>query len=366
MKTELFLIITLFLLASCQTNKWTTKALRAPAQDEEQALRYMDKTTKNWLDGVSSHGGKCMSCHTTLPYAMARPAHGQSEELLSMRTAIEERVKLFDEVGFEGNVQPWYESFKKSSYSNESVMNAITLVYMDKGVAQGTEELGGSTKTALKLMWERQVKDGEHMGGFDWLDQYGFAPFENKGSAHWGTAMVAVAIGEAPENYKNNPLIQENIANLRKYLQKNFDDMNLHHQLVVAWADKEIGGILSGEQVKEVTRKVLASQAEGGWSIHNLLNISGHSTVPDGYATGLVTNIMMKLGKGDDVKVKGGLSWIRNSQTVANTGVLASGMPSCGSWFGMSPNSHKQSLFFTDLSTSYAMLALQTAKKMGH
>lgn len=305
-----------------------------------------------------------MSCHTTLPYAMARPAHGQSEELTKMRSLIEERVKLFDNIGFNGNIPAWYEEFKQSSYSNESVMNAITLVYMDKGVDNPT--LGDSTKTALKLMWERQIKDGPHAGGFDWLDKFGLAPFENEGAAHWGSAMVAVAIGEAPENYKKNPLIKENLKNLRRYLKNNFENMNLHHQLAVTWANKEIGYILSPEQVKSVATKVLAAQSGGGWSIHKLLGIAGQGNIPDGYATGLVTNVLLKLDKGHTPEVKKSLKWIRSSQSVIDSGVLPNGQASCGSWFGMSPNSSGQSLFFTDLSTSYAMLALQTAKKLGH
>jgi hypothetical protein len=177
--------------------------------------------------------------------------------------------------------------------------------------------------------------------------------------------MVAVAVGEAPDGYKNSAEIQENLKELKAYLKKDISNQTLHNQLMTVWADYELGGgIISETEKKKIINKVLTkAEANGGWSIHSLFGETAQEV--DGYATGFVTNIMMKLGYKDHATVKKGLKWIRTSQNVAATGVLPDGSPGCGSWFGSSLNHGAQSTFMTDLSTSYAILALQTASKMG-
>jgi hypothetical protein len=177
--------------------------------------------------------------------------------------------------------------------------------------------------------------------------------------------MLAVAIGEAPENYKSSAAIAENLEMLKDFIRRDFNKHTLHEKLMAVWADHELGGgVLSQNQIKNTMSEALSRYREGGWSIHSLLGVAGDN-VPDGYATGMVTNIMLKKGMTEEVEVKGGLKWIRSSQRIGATGVLPDGRPGCGSWFGMSPNTNQASTFFTDISTSYSMLTLRTASRLG-
>lgn len=360
---KLFLLFMLcFTSLSCQKSSWV---VRSPAQDTGLALEYLDERMRDWLTVGRSHGGQCLSCHTSVPYAMSRPAFGQSEELDTVRKIVEKRVKIYQAEGLDSpNLIPWYE-YTKESFSTESVANSITLIYMDKGEGLGSEKLSKEAKASLEWAFDMQIKEGPKKGGFLWLDMFNLKPFEAKGGEMWGASMLAVAIGEAPENYKANPLIQDNIKMLKEYLGREFNNHTLHEQLMVLWADHELGGgILTESQVKQTIKKTLTANKEGGWSIHKLLGVAGEST-PDGYATGMVTNILLKKGMKEEIKVKNALGWIRGSQNIARTGVLPNGSPSCGSWFGMSPNSGAASTFFTDISTSYSMLTLKTASRLG-
>src|SRR5438105_726133 len=50
-----------------------------PAWSPAAAAKYLDGRAESWLGWSSSargHGTACISCHTTLPFALARPALG--------------------------------------------------------------------------------------------------------------------------------------------------------------------------------------------------------------------------------------------------------------------------------------------------
>lgn len=359
-----FLIIILLLTTiSCSKSGFV---VRTPAQDTNQALTYLDNTMGDWLESAKVNGSPCLSCHTSVPYSMVRPAYGQSEELDKMRNVIEQRVKTWKAEGVSSqNLTAWYPEFQAKSMSTESVANAISMIYMDRGVAEGTEKLSQTTEDALEIMWSMQKNSGNMKGGFDWLDVFNLKPFEAAGGDYWGASMVAISVSEAPDDYLKRADIQDNIENLKGYLKNNFDSYTLHEKLMGVWADHELGGgVLSNSQIKTTLDQVMGLQKEGGWSIHKLLGASVDE-VPDGYATGLVTNILLRTGRAETPQAKKGLKWIRSSQNLINTGVLPNGAPSCGSWLGASPNGNGQSQFFTDISTSYSMLTLQTASKLG-
>jgi len=262
---SLFIILSIF--GGCHSNPFrVTNISREPAQDIESALNYLDLRNKDWLKGIHENNGSCLSCHTTLSYSLVRPSFGQSEELTRMREMIEKRVEIYSQGGLIGNGanQMWYPETIQESLSNEAVLNAVTLVYMDKGKEKGTEKLKSSTKKALDLMWKRQEVAGDLKGGFKWLDYFGLRPFEAKGAGYWGAAMVAVAVGEAPENYKNNPAIQENLNELKKYLKTNLANETLHNQLMVVWANQALDGtIISQAKVKEIGKAVGAGTTDG-------------------------------------------------------------------------------------------------------
>lgn len=356
-RTGISTIGLLLTLSACYSPR--SVQLREPAQAKDPALSYMDKTTKNWLDGVSNGDRKCISCHTTLPYAMIRPKHGSSAESTRLRKVVEKRVNLYKTKGFVAEVDAWYEDYREQSLSNEVVMNALTLIYLDLGKKDSLDALSAETRSALNIMWQRQDK-----GGFAWLDVFDLKPFEAKGAAEWGAAMVAIAVAKLPAAYHKE--VATNLKSLRAHLKSRFSKLNLHNRLSIVWAHQTLGGILTESQVKAVLSEVKGLvNKDGGLSIMKLISASGKKASPsDGYATALTAIVLLHSGEGKSATVTNAVNWIKENQKTQNQKILPYDTSDAGSWFGMSPNHEEQSLFFTDLSTSYAMLALHEYQKI--
>ena len=106
-----------------------------PGWDAKAAAAYLDARAEwwtTWPNAARDRGTYCMSCHTTLPYALARPA---------LRGPLGEREPSTAEGKIFGNlltrarnwrdVEPWYpdqtRGIPKTSESRaiESVMNAL-------------------------------------------------------------------------------------------------------------------------------------------------------------------------------------------------------------------------------------------------
>ena len=118
---------------------------------------------RTWPNAARDRGTYCMSCHTTLPYAIARPA---------LRVALGEREPSAAEAKILGNlltrarnwrdVEPWYpdqtRGIPKTSESRaiESVMNALVIARRDAPTGQ----LSDDGRTALGVMWKLQMKTG--------------------------------------------------------------------------------------------------------------------------------------------------------------------------------------------------------------
>ncbi|MGK0367937.1 MAG: hypothetical protein ACI9QD_001077 [Thermoproteota archaeon] len=362
----LTLVIGLTVITACSNGFRSRTVAQA---EEEAALAFLEESNRRWEVEGHNSAGKCASCHTTMGQAMVQPAHGQSEQMNRVRLMTEERVKIFKEEGFRGlRNKPWYEI--ERSFSTESVVNASTLVFLDKGAER--EVLSQSAEDALEIMWKRQITEpGSKKGGFMWLDQFAMAPMEDANSPYWGSAMAAVTTGNAPDEYRTRANVQENISELKKYLARDLENQTPHNQLMALWANHELGGgIVNAEQEKRIIKDILGrADSGGGWSIHSLLanssSINNNLRKAEGYGTGYVTNILLKIGYHEKREVKKGLKWIRGNQGVVSTGVLPDGRPACGSWVAVSPRGGAPSRYLTDISTSYSILALRSATKLG-
>src|SRR5882724_8352545 len=108
--------------------------------DREGAARYLDERMQVWFaNGKKLRTGQaetvCVSCHTSLPYALARPALRRAMKV-SAFTALE--MRLLEEttrrVESYGDHQPLYdhsESKKVESRGTEAVLNALILASAD-------------------------------------------------------------------------------------------------------------------------------------------------------------------------------------------------------------------------------------------
>ena len=178
--------------------------------------------------------GTYMSCHTTLPYAIARPA---------LRGPLGEREPSAAEAKIVGNlltrarnwrdVEPWYpdqtRGIPKTSESRaiESVMNALVIVRRDASTGQ----LSDDARTALDVMWKLQMKTGPNSGAWTWLN-FNYEPWESPNSPYFGASLAALAVGSAPAGYAAAPEIQQNLKALRGYFNREHGKVALHNQLM--------------------------------------------------------------------------------------------------------------------------------------
>lgn len=366
---------------------YTTGCSRAPARPPtalnlDRAGAYLDQREAWWMQWVGSsrdHGTFCVSCHTALPYALARPAlrTAKGETALSPgeRALIDDvtkRVRLWNET------KPYYseEGYDRKtpeSRGTESVLNALVLANYD---AQNGK-LSDDTRAAFANMWAMQKMAGEQKGSWDWL-QFDQEPWEAKDSVYYGACLAAIASGTAPENYLSSPAIQSNLAALREYLRGHAAAQSTINRVYLLWASTKLPGLLSPAEQQSIIQEALnRQQADGGWRLATITwawkgwtaktlvrmwlreqgtPMRGNS---DGVATGLIVYVLQEAGVlAENGQLRKGILWLRNNQTEH------------GDWPATSLNKmtvkHSDTgLFMNDAGTAFAVLALTQSQSKG-
>jgi squalene-hopene/tetraprenyl-beta-curcumene cyclase len=340
------------------------------------AAAYLDQRASwwmGWLPAKRDHGTFCVSCHTAVPYALARPAlramleeKALSENERRLQENVIKRVRLWKEI------EPFYNGAEKTSQSRgtESILNALILASADSRNGKLSDE----AQLAFSHMWALQKKTGDQRGAWPWLD-FGNEPFEARDSPYYGAALAAVAVGTAPDNYRMTPEIQNDLKLLGDYIRREFEHQPLIHQVVALWASAKWPGLLEPAQQKSIIDDVLGKQqSDGGWglsstgwtwrgaTLRSLVNLWVRSDdtplagKSDGYATGLVVFVLGQAGVPyADVHLQRGRSWLMGNQNQSE-----------GGWRGYSlVNRRDPSLgtgrFMSDAATAYAVLALTAA-----
>jgi len=302
-----------------------------------------------------------MSCHTTLPYALARPA---LRGLLSERapSAAEEKIvgNLLTRARNWRDIEPWYpdqtRGIPKTSESRaiESVMNAVVLSRRDAL----TGKMSDDTRTAFSVMWNLQMKTGAEAGAWTWLN-FKMDPWESPNSPYFGASIAAIAVGSAPEGYAASPEIADRVKALRDYFQRQHANVSLLNQLMGLWASSQVPDLLTAEQRKATIDAALAlQQPDGGWNTtaigsYKRSDNSQSDMRTDGFATALATLALQSAGvPPTDPRLAKGLDWLRRNQD-----------PASGRWTAVSPNKERdpqteQSKFMSDAATAYAVLSL--------
>ena len=339
-----------------------------PAWNPKTAATYLDGRAEwwtTWSNAQRDRGTYCMSCHTTLPYALARPA---LRGLLSERgpSPAEEKIvgNLLTRARNWRDVEPWYpdqtRGIPKTSESRaiESVMNALVLSRRDAP----TGKLSDDTRTALGVMWNLQMKTGPEAGAWTWLN-FKMDPWESPNSPYFGASLAALAIGSAPEGYLGSTEIADRVKALQGYFQREHGNVSLLNQLMGLWASSRVPDLLTAEQRKATIDAALAlQQPDGGWNttaIGSYKRMDNTKSDPrtDGYATALATLALQSAGvPASDPGVAKGLEWLRRNQD-----------PASGRWMAASPNKERdpqteQSKFMSDAATAYAVLSLTYQK----
>jgi len=349
---------------------WSPKAAAA-------YLDYRESWWMTWPVAARDHDTFCVSCHTAVPYALARPAlhaalgeDGLVPDERKIVDNVTKRVRMWD------TVKPFYTDEDRGphktaqSRGTESVLNALILA----GYDLRSGKLSPDTRTALKEMWALQETSGDLKGAWSWL-QFDNEPFEAHDSDYYGAALAAVAAGVAPEGYLATPEIQNNLKLLRDYLNREYARQSTSNHAVLLWASAKWPGLLTRTQHESIVHDIVSQQrADGGWSLATLAwtwrdwttttlvklwwksNATPLEPKSDGYATGLMIYALQQAGLSrEDPHVKQGLVWLERNQDKSE-----------GRWPGYSLNnrvdpSSEMGHFMSDVGTAYAVLALTAA-----
>jgi squalene-hopene/tetraprenyl-beta-curcumene cyclase len=329
-----------------------------------EAGRYLNERTEWWLTwkrAEKENGTVCMSCHTTVPYLLARSVLGREpikddprDRLLK---SVRQRVKDW-ETG-----KPYTASRPSPSRGSESILNLLALALDD--ASAGRKEPSEDTRRALSNLWPQQLKPAEgkdtaendRHGAWEWIEA-GLSPWESRAN-YFGAALAAFAVATVPGYLTDAPpQDRKQLDLLRNYLQANFSKQSLHDRLTLAWASSRWPELLSAEGKQQLFKDILAKQNDnGGWSAGSLVDWKrpdgkAHAAVSDGYGTALVVAALKRLAKDQQAKpLEQGIAWLKTHQSTD------------GTWRAQSLNRDyakgaEPGLFMTDAATGWAIWAL--------
>jgi squalene-hopene/tetraprenyl-beta-curcumene cyclase len=333
------------------------KAQQGESWNSEAARAYLDGRMTwwtTWPTATRDHETFCVSCHTVLPYALARPAlRGELGEQAAspmenkLVENVTKRVLMWQEV------DPFYPDALRGvpktaeSRGTESILNALILVWR--------EGKSADAQLALNNMWALQLKEGPAAGAWDWL-QFHNAPWEGD-SQYYGATLAALAAGIAGEP-------QHRVKALRGYLLREQRSQVLINRVMLLWASTKLDGLLTRAQQKAIIEGALSKQqADGGFSLSAFVGAwkrrdgTPQDTRSDGVATGLVTLALQEAGVArEQPLLQRGLEWLTRNQD------------SEGRWPGYSLNKKRDlstdtGHFMSDAATAYAVLSLEEAHR---
>ena len=337
--------------------------------DKAAAAKYLDSRQAWWQDwphAQKDHGTVCVSCHTQVPYALARPAlrgalgeHAISDPERAMLDSILKRVNLGNDAATFYSDAEHGPGKTKEARNAEAVNNALILASYDSY----SGHLQPVTRKAFDAMWSTQEQTGAKAGAWFWQN-FHFSPWEAPESEYYGAAMAAVAVGIAPDNYRDDSKIQGNLALLRGYLRREAPNQPLINRVALLWASSKLSGLMTGQEREALAKELQTKQhTDGGWSLTDLGQGTWkrHDDTPfdlrsDGYATGIVVLALEETGMIQRPEVQKGLVWI-----LANQNKTEGLWPAWSVNVKRDPNSDVGK-FMGDAATGFSVLALEESR----
>lgn len=352
--------------------------------DREGAAKYLDGRMDVWFANAKKlQTGKsetsCVSCHTTIPYVMARPALRRA---MHVNTATPQELRLIDETSrrvesYEAK-RPLYDhsdSKALESRGTEAVLNALILASAD--AAQNQRGPSAATQQAFKQLWDTQRPDG----AWDWLD-FGLEPFETVDGAYYGATLAALAVGTEPGSSTSRvPESKAGFKKLREYLTEKYAAQSLFNRVWLLLASTRLNDLLTSERRIALTAEIQSRQREdGGWALDSLgpwrwskkAAPFGAPGTPDaallaksdGYGTGLMVYALRQAGLPvGQPAVNKGMQWLK-----ANQQNVQVSQHTWMAWRAHSLNFDREHggdkgepwrrMFMSDSATAFAVLAL--------
>ena len=139
------------------------KAAASPSWNARAATSYLDARMDwwvHWPSAVRDHDTTCVSCHTAVPYVLARPAlhkalaeQAPTPSELAMYASVVKRVTMWREV------EPFYGDQKNGlpktseSRGTEAILNAVVLAARDahSGTLKVDSAVGRGTTAIITL-----------------------------------------------------------------------------------------------------------------------------------------------------------------------------------------------------------------------
>jgi squalene-hopene/tetraprenyl-beta-curcumene cyclase len=329
-----------------------------PDWNPQAAAQYLDHREnwwQFWTEAQLDHRTICVSCHTVLPYALARPVlrwrNGEGGPTVSeqrMLASVEQRVSNWSQM------QPYYSEAvgvgkAAQSRSTESVLNVLILASYD--AQQG--QIRAVTQTAFDNAWALQ----ESTGGWNWQD-FKLAPWETADSGYWGTTLLTLAAYRLPESFASDARNHTHLEQAQAYLRSAYAAQPLINQLYVLWASSKVPALLDRSQRQTLLNQLRGlQQPDGGWRNAGLNHTvrKDHSAAPaesDGFVTALVVLGLRSTGTTENERMlQRAEAWLRSHQRAD------------GSWPAASMNKLREpkgliAPFMSDAATGYAALAL--------
>ena len=332
------------------------------------AAHYLDSRQKAWFawPAANKSGVPCVSCHTGLPYLLARPALrkalGETEPTLYEAVLLDGLRATVIKTDGKTLLGDFKGLLADQVFGAQAVLTA-TLLAMDD-TTRG--RMSPETEAAFERIWGLQIRAGKLKGAWYWSD-FDLDPWETADATYYGAALGALATGVAPAGYQSRPAIQENVASLRAYLLDAQKTQPLHNRLILLWAGAKLRDLLPEADrqaiLDEVRRK---QQPDGGWTMESMGAWKKREAAPpdsgsNSYATGLAAFTLQEAGvRRSDPTVSRALAWLKGRQDVES-----------GSWVAESMN-HKHDAgsmpaqFMRDAATGYATLALVGDERAGN
>lgn len=281
-------------------------------------------------------GRACISCHTSLPYALVEPLLPDTYPAYTdLVSNVSNRALTWD------NNTPWYSEKKlkdtavmeglppdtlldvldaADSRGVEAVFNAMILGFRD---AYSYAPPQADTVKAFENMWSEQKQNGPAAGRWGWI-YANLIPWEVTDSDLWGASLACVASSVFPELAP-----QDNLDLLHKTLidAATDDAVSLHVKSAILWCDTETNEqLLNTATATRIAADLLALQHDdGGWALRDLgpwVDWEGsdadccaqREVRTDAYATGFVTLTLTRgshlLSAVDRERLDNSVAWI--------------------------------------------------------